>query len=198
MVEIAIRGSILNEWLDIATKFMSHPAIFSRPFTDFSRSNNVIDINMFTDASGSIGCGGYCDDEWFSQLWDVNFLNTCRPSIEYLELYAVTVAIFNWIHKFQNMHIALFCDNKSVVCMINTTSSSCKNCMVLIRLIVLQGLLFNAKISAKHVSGKLNRISDQMSCNKLELMHRENPNVFRLAPKPIPEHLWPIFKIWVR
>ena len=36
-----------------------------------------------------------------------------------------------------------FCDNQSMVAMINTTSLSCKNCMVLIRIIVLHCLIHN-------------------------------------------------------
>ena len=68
--------------------------------------------------------------------------------------------------------------------------------MVLIRLLVLQGLVFNVHITAKHVSGKLNRISDQLSRNRTEQMHRENPGRFTATPTPLPEQLWPIQKIW--
>ena len=50
-------------------------------------------------------------------------LKKFKPSIEYLELYAVTAAVLTWIHQFKNRRIILFCDNQSVVDMINLTST---------------------------------------------------------------------------
>ena len=120
---------------------------------------------MYTDASGNanLGCGGYNNNNWFIMQWNEEFINEHRPSINYLELYAVTIAVINWIHRYPNKKIILFCDNMSVVHMINNNSSKCRNCMVLIRIIVLQGLMHNTKIMAKHVIGKTNIFSDSLS-----------------------------------
>ena len=71
------------------------------------------------------------------------------PSIEYLELYALTVAVVLWLHRFKNRNIYLFCDNESIVNMVNSSSSSCKNCMLLIRLVVMEGLVHNTKVKCK-------------------------------------------------
>ena len=75
------------------------------------------------------GCGGICDRDWFMTKWEDGFIEKYNPSIEYLELYAVTVVIFNWIQQFSGKHVSLFCDNMSVVFMINNKTSSCKNCI---------------------------------------------------------------------
>ena len=58
---------------------------------------------------------GYSENEYFVTQWDEEFIITNKPSINYLELYGVTVAILLWIHKYQNKNIILFCDNMSVV-----------------------------------------------------------------------------------
>ena len=144
--------SDLRMWLT----FLQHPSVFCRPFLDFSKILVADEIDMYSDASGKIGLGAVCGQNWMSQNWDKEFIAKYRPSIEYLELFAVTAAVLAWIHRFKNKRIILFCDNKSVVDMINLTSTSCKNCMVLIRVIVLKGLIENVRIFARHVPGVLN------------------------------------------
>ena len=155
----------LNMWLT----FLYHPSIFCRPFLDFSKWLVADEIDMFSDASRRIGMGAYCGEEWMQQNWSEVFLNKCKPSIDYLELYAVTAAVITWIHKFKNRRVILFCDNQSVVDMINITSTSCKNCMVLIRIIVLKGMLENVRIFARHVKGIKNDLADSLSRDKIEL-----------------------------
>ena len=54
------------------------------------------------------------------------------PSIQYLELFALVAAVLAWISRFQNRSVTIFCDNQSVVAMVNNTTSKCINCMTLI------------------------------------------------------------------
>ena len=117
--------------------FLQHPSVFCRPFLDFSKVIVADEIDMYNDASGTIGMGAVCGSAWMYKLWSRKFIKKYKPSIEYLELYAVTAAVLTWIHQFKNRRVILFCDNQSVVDMINLTTTSCKNCMVLIRMIVL-------------------------------------------------------------
>ena len=58
--------------------------------------------------------------------WNKQFIAEQDPSISYLELFAVTAGLLNWMHKFKNMCIVLHCDNQGVVDMINTSSSKCR------------------------------------------------------------------------
>ena len=51
----------------------------------------------------------------------------------------------------------------SVVHMINNNSSKCQNCMVLMRILVLQAMIHNVKINAKHVVGETNIYADRLS-----------------------------------
>ena len=84
------------------------------------------------------------------QRWDERFMQENQPSIEYLELFALVAGFLAWGHCFQNRKIILFTDNSSVRDMVNDTASRCRNCMVLIRLLVLEGLVWNVRIRAKH------------------------------------------------
>ena len=58
------------------------------------------------------------------------------------------MAVINWLKLFRNRKIVLFCDNEAVVNMISNSSSKCKNCMVLIRFIVLESLSCYARVFA--------------------------------------------------
>ena len=185
----------LKMWLT----FIRHPSIFCRPFLDFSSFLVADEIDMYSDASGKIGMGAYCGNQWMHQVWPQEFIRKFRPSIEYLELYAVTAAVLSWIHLFKNRRIILFCDNRSVVDMINFTTTSCRNCMVLVRIIVLKGLLENVRIFARHVKGVKNDLADSLSRDKipnfLELCHKRGKQVCE-NPVPVPAAIWPISKIW--
>ena len=187
----------LEMWL----LFFKHPSIVARPFIEFSRPLYAGEINMFTDSAGNknLGTGGYCDKSWFTQNWESSFITDNNPSIEYLELFGVAIAVVNWIHRFSNKRIILFCDNQSVVHMINNTTSSCKNCMYLIRIIVLHGLINNVRIYAKHVRGASNEIADSLSRGKLTRFFELTANLnFDKNPTSVPSILWPMSKIWMK
>ena len=115
-------------------KFLSHPSTFCQPFMDFSEVIQADQVNFYTDSSGNklLGCGGICENSWFAQKWDPDFISSNGPSIEYLEMYAVAVGVLLWIRRFANKRIVIFCDNISVVHMVNNSTSNCKNCLVLI------------------------------------------------------------------
>ena len=154
---------------------------------------------MYSDASGnsSLGFGALCGPEWTYGQWDKNFNDTYDPSIEYLELFGVTVAVLNWIKLFSNKRIILVCDNESVVHMINSLSSKCKNCMVLIRIIMAESLLRNVSVYAKHVRTEANGKADALSRLDFDrfwgICDRSSMNSL---PSTIPVSIWPISKIW--
>ena len=139
----------------------------------------------------------------FLVLWTMakKFHEKAQPSIEYLELYTVVVGVVNWIHRFKNRRIILFCDNKSVVDIINATTSSCKNCMVLVQILVLQSLTNNVRVFAKYIPSGENIYSDVLSRLKLQKfwnLAQENGKVFERHRTEIPNLLWPIEKIWLK
>ena len=81
--------------------------IYCRPFIDFSKVLTAQELFWYTDASGKIGYGGVRNSDWFSQLWPAEFLQRYKPSIEYMELFAVCVAVLLWIKDYQNQRICI-------------------------------------------------------------------------------------------
>ena len=187
----------LRAWLS----FLLTPQIYNRPFFDYDNNTNSEFVLFATDASANpdLGAGGICNDRWFIILWNKKFMKKFEPSINYLELYAVTVGVLNWVHLFANRRITVLCDNMSVVYMINKTTSSCRNCMILIRLIVLHSLSHNVRITAHYVPSEENVYPDMLSrhqYNNFRKRSREEKVYFKGKPDPIPEQLWPMNKVW--
>ena len=135
----------------------SNLSVLCRPFIDLNIFETSQTLNFFTDASKGIGKGFGCvfGSKYTWGQWDIDFLKNEDPSIEYLELYALCTGVFCWAKELSNMRIVIFCDNQAVVHMVNNTSSSCKNCMFLIRKLVLDGLYFNRRVSVRYVNTKL-------------------------------------------
>ena len=138
--------------LAIWQEFLMHPSVCARDFADFSKTLLADEIEFYMDTSKNfeLGFGGYCEKSWMYGIWGP-VVADLDPSIQYLELYAQTAGILAWINRFKNRRVVIFCNNQSVVHMINNTSSSCSNCMVLIRIIVLYSLIYNVRIFAKYV-----------------------------------------------
>ena len=130
------------------------------------------------------------------QCWDAKFIAKFKPSIEYLELFAVTAAVITWINQFKNRRIILFCDNESVVNMINYTTTTCKNCMVLIRMIVLKGLVENVRIFARHIEGAKNVYADSLSRNKIVYFKDLCVKADKAIDQEPTAAIWPVQKIW--
>ena len=185
----------MNVW----KQFLLYPGIFCRPFLEFTELT-ARDINMYSDSSRHFrkGFGAVCDDSWMFGVWDEEFMKREQPSIEYLELFAVTAAVVTWIHRFRNKRIYLFCDNKSAVDMINGSSSRCKNCMVLIRIITLESLVRNVRVFAKHVRSKKNSRADALLRLEFKRFWRVSPKTTEAFPTEIPTEIWPLNRIWMK
>ena len=108
------------------------PVAVCRPFIDFSISKTATELDFYMDSSANELLG----NQWFAGAWPLGFVRHCHPSIEYLELYAVTVAIVLWSKYLINSRVIVFVDNQSSMRMLNKSASPCKNCMVLIRIVM--------------------------------------------------------------
>ena len=183
--------------LQVWEKFLEHPWVFARPFVEFQPIKaNIID--MYSDASRNfeLGFGAYCGEEWTFGQWEKDFMTIHEPSIEYLELYALLVGVMNWIHYFKNRRIVLFCDNEAVVHMVNNNSSKCKHRMKLIRVLVLESLVQNVRVFAKHVGTKDNGKADALSRLDIPRFMRLGGKDMNPVASSIPESLWPMSKVW--
>ena len=120
---------------------------------------------------------------------------TRKPSIEFLELFALCAGIFTWKESLANCRIVVFCDNQAVVNMINKITSSCKHCMYLLRLLVLNGLKYNRRVWAKYVRSRDNRLSDALSRLQLKRFRKLDPSMAK-HPNRIDSQMWPVSKLY--
>ena len=179
--------------------FLHHPTAYCRDFMDFSKIWSAEEIEFFTDSSKNpeLGYGGWCQKSWFARCWDAGFIEKCNPSIAYLELYAVTVGILLWINRFKNRRVIIHCDNQAVVNMLNSSSSKCRNCMVLIRLITVESMMQNVRIYAEYVSSKDNAWADALSriqIRKFRQLSRDKD--MEEQRTKIPQVLLPQIELW--
>ena len=91
------------------------------------------------------------------------FIETKDPSIEYLELYGLTAALLTWGEFIHDIRVLVFCDNQAVVSMVNNLTSSCKNCMFLLRLITLNNLVNNRRVFVQYIRSSDNELPDALS-----------------------------------
>ena len=180
--------------------FICHPTIYCHPFMDFSEVLVAEKIFLYSDTSGKIGWGVISDKDWMHGTWNKVFLEDKNPSIEYLELFALLAGVIKWLHKYRNCRIVLYCDNQSVVDMVNSNSSTCKNCMILIRLLVLKSMIENVRIFAAHVRTARNTFTDLLSRNKIQAFKTYAEKVGHEvsdSPSNPPDQVWPMEHLWI-
>ena len=109
-------------------------SVVNRPYVDFTSSIKAEELQFFSDAllNGSLGFGARFDCEWTYTQWPHDFITVCKPSIDYVKLYALVLAAYVWSHKLSNRRVIVFCDDKSVMYMVNDSASNCANCMILL------------------------------------------------------------------
>ena len=164
-----------------------------------SPAETAEDICFFSDSSTSnnLGFGCILQDHWIKGFWGKEFMAAQNPSIEFLELFALCAGVFTWQDHpdLLNCRVVVFCDNMAVVHMINNLMSGCANCMGLIRLLTLNNLKFNRRISTKFVSTKDNFLADALSRDQMLRFRRLGPHM-RCEPDTICERIWPVSKVW--
>ena len=132
-------------------------------------------MHLFTDASGSTGCGGVFGSDWFQILWPPWLLES-KPSIALLELLPVLVACVVWGKYWQTKRILFHSDNLSVVTMWSKMSSPNVAIMNIIRRIHFAAAQNNFTLRISHISGTNNSIADALS-------RFDNGRFFLLHPK---------------
>ena len=136
-----------------------------RPFVDVEAFQYAETLNFFSDASlnPELGMGAVFGDNWIVQKWNKSFILSEKPNIDYLELYALTAAVLMWSSRLKDMRLIIFCDNQAVIGMINKMTSHCSQCMKLIRLLALDGIINNRRILVRYVPSKSNILADALS-----------------------------------
>ena len=153
-------NSDAKEDLRVWKNFLEHRtgAVTFMNFLEVKAEN----IDLATDASGTIGLGVHYHDKFIQARWSNLFLDT-QPSIALQELIAVAIAVKKFAPEWRGRTIKLSCDNESVVAMINNLTSSCSRCMEFVRVITETMLQFDCRIHLVYISTHKNDLADALS-----------------------------------
>ena len=159
------------------------PSQLCRPFIDIDREKTSIELHFYTDASlnRKLGYGGvFNKTNWIVGRWGEQFIENERPSIEFLELYALVAGVITWggQNKLVNTRVAIFCDNQSVMHMVNNLTSKCPQCMKL------------------YVKSAENVLADALSRFEFDRFWRNAPKSMNAQPDRISRVVWPVTKVW--
>ena len=187
-------------WLEFLNQNSTLHKVVNRPMVDLSTVVSADQISFYSDASAAPGLGFGCvfDRRWIFAQWEHGFIERFKPSIAFLELFALCAGIFTWhdCNKLQNCRVIVYCDNQATVEMINNITSSCPKCMILIWMLVLNGLKFNRRGFAKYLHTKSNVLADSLSRQKIKNFKQVVPHMHEYPDKISPE-LWPASKFFI-
>ena len=137
-------------------------------------------LQLFTDSSGTIGFGAYCQGEWFNGRWSTAQL---ERSIQWKELYPIVLAAAVWGEQWRTLRIRLLCDNQAIVHCLVSGSSRCPHVMSLLRTLFLLAARYNFTVSAQHIAGTHNVIADSLSRFRMQVFWSHAPQA---SPQPTP------------
>lgn len=174
----------LTMWVDFLDDWNGISILLEPGFTP------AADVELFTDASGTIGFGGYFSGRWFQGRWPncmrVNV--TSANSMARLELFPIVVASLLWGHLWRGKRIMFFCDNKAVVHIIRKGRSRSDPVNHLMRILTLRSARSGFVISATYIASKDNDVSDALSRFQMRRFAALAPNADPV-PTPIPDEI---------
>ena len=174
--------SDMQIWLAFLSNFNGSSFFLSRNWITNSS------LQLYTDASGSLGHGAVFRDQWFYGPWP----DSWKPfNIAVLEFYPIVLSVIIWGHFMRNQRITFFTDNEALVHVINKNSCRDKFLMSFMRQLVLVCLQNNILFRARHVPGIKNDLADSLSRLQIQRFRRLAPAHMQLAPVPIPTVLQP-------
>ena len=142
-------------------------------------------VIVTSDASGSWGCGAYCNGSWFQFRWP--------PGMEAIhimvkELIPVVMAAAVWGHEWSGRSVCIQCDNAAVVAIVNSGTSRDQDAMHLMRCLAFIMAKFNFLLVASHIRGIENDLADALSRDNVHYFHSNYPQA-KAAPTVIPQSL---------
>ena len=171
-------------WLNFLSNFNGVSILHEHGWEDDSA------IQLFTDAAASIGFGAYFNGKWVQGRWPEDVLRN-PPSIAFLEMFPLVVAVLCWAPLLTNCKITFHTDNLAVMHIINQQSSHCPKIMHLVRMFVLEYLRYNIVFRAVHVPGKDNIIADALSRFQISRFQAAAPHAeANMTPLPSFPQIW--------
>ena len=123
------------------------------------------DMDLYTDASGTVGYGAYFQGSWFAETWTEHHRH---HSIQWKELFAILAAVAAWGHLWSGKRIRFYCDNQAVVKAWQSKSPKNHNLATLFRKLFMLAAKNNFNIALKHIPGITNDIADALSRQQMQ------------------------------
>ena len=166
-------------WLDFLPSWSGKTLILDSHWTCSTT------MQLFTDASGTIGWGAYWSGRWLQGRWSEAQLHM---DITWKELYVIVMAVHTWGSLWQRKKILFHCDNQAVVDIWESGSTRAKETMALVRLMYFSAARYNVNVCVIHIDGANNVIADCLS-------RFQQDRFKQLAPlaNPTPDNIpaWP-------
>ena len=118
------------------------------------------DLQLYTNAFGTLDCGAYFRGSWFHYSWQLYQL---RQSIQWQELFAIVAAALTWGHRWSGQRIRFLRDNQAVVTAWQHKSARHPTLLILLRHLFLHAARHNYTASFQHLPGHTNSIADVLS-----------------------------------
>ena len=142
-------------------------------------------MNLYTDASGTLGWGAYWSGRWLQAHWS---LDDCKKDIVWKELFAIVAAVNSWGHHWQRKKVLFHCDNQSVCDIWHRGSSRSPEVMALVRMLYFCAAKFDINVMIAHIAGSSNEIADALSRFQATRFHQLAPLA---EPQPDTILAWP-------
>ena len=138
---------------------------------------------LFSDASGSWGCGAYCQLslEWFQLQWPEPWLHI---SIAVKEMLSIVVSTALWGRAWRDLLISIFSDNDALVACLNSKSARELHLAHLLRCFFFLQAHLDFEYRAQHVAGRRNTAADALS-------HNRSQEFFSIYPQAPPQSSQP-------
>ena len=133
------------------------------------------DMELFTDASATLGYGIYYKGHWIAESWPETVINN-KPSIAWMELLPILLSCLIWGHLWAGQRILFHCDNMSVVHIWKKGSSACPHIMNLVRRIFFTAATHNFHVMVSHIEGTNNDIADSLSRQQITRFRQLAPS----------------------
>lgn len=193
MLDTAHSRPSLNHWIRLNQEFRAD-VMWWHAFVDQWNGVSLLAahvyqtpaVSVFTDASGSWGCGATDGNSWFQCAWHHSWRDI---NIATKELVPIILAVGTWGGRWANTHVLFRSDNMAVVEVIQSRTSKDPKIMHLLRCLHFLCARHGIRVSSSHIPGRDNTPADALSRNHLDLFFASSPKV-SAHPTKVCQELW--------
>ena len=155
--------------------------------TMFVQESGVQLAHVYTDASGSIGCGGFVGSTyWFQLQWPASW---SEVDISIKELVPIVIAAALWGPLWHRQCICFHSDNLGVVGLLARRSARDVLAHHLLRCLYFYSAYYQFDYQAEHVPGTMNTAADALSRGNLSLFYSLVPQAVHSVVPPAIQDL---------